>query len=647
MGRPSWGGKPTVVDSGAGVSKDRFTGLDTLALVRELRSLARARVDKAFDLPHGGWSIAFRVPGEGRRELVLVPGRYAALVEEIDHAEELGTLTKELRRLLTGTKLVGAAEPGGERYLEIELLAASSDPPLIVAVELFGTGNLLVARDGRILAVQHTKTWAHRAVRVGALYERPPSRADPWKSSPAEIEAALRGSRTDRATTLAARLSLGGPVAEEVLVRAGLPGNESAPTDADRAALQIRGAIERVFAEIGDSPRGFLYRRGEIPIDVEPFPSERFRSDPSVEEQLFPTFSAAAIAFFPSIAPIVPSESVARATKAVAELQRQREQQAAAILELEREAVRLSTDAETLLHRFPEAQEALESARRESPDVRSELEIRVDGRPIVVQPGKPLRESAQALFVESKRVRAKLEGARAALVDTDRRVIEDRPAVPVVGEVSGGTRTKTKGPHWFERYRWFLSSEGILVIGGRDAPTNDLIVRRYLNPTDRYVHADIHGAPSVIVKHPPPGEPPATDLTMEEAGQWGVAFSKAWRAGLASASAFWVEADQVSKAGASGEFVPRGAWVIHGTKHLMKDLPTEVAIGIVPYEGAELWTVAPPRAFERLGQSRFILTPGEERDRPEREIELARDLGLPRSRIQSLLPSGGITFRRA
>ena len=151
----------------------------------------------------------------------------------------------------------------------------------------------------------------------------------------------------------------------------------------------------------------------------------------------------------------------------------------------------------------------------------------------------------------------------------------------------------------------------------------------------------------MIVEHPAPGQPIASDATMEEAGQWGVAFSKAWRAGLASASAFWVEADQVSKAGASGEFVPRGAWVIHGTKHMMKDLRTELAIGTVPYEGAELWTVAPPRSLERIGQPRFILGPGEERDRADREIELARELGLTRSRIQALLPSGGLTFRRA
>jgi predicted ribosome quality control (RQC) complex YloA/Tae2 family protein len=78
---------------------------------------------------------------------------------------------------------------------------------------LFGTGNLLVARGRRLVAVAHSKTWAHRSVRIGADYMRPPSRGNPWTKSAAELEAALGQSRTDRASTIAARLSFGGPIA--------------------------------------------------------------------------------------------------------------------------------------------------------------------------------------------------------------------------------------------------------------------------------------------------------------------------------------------------------------------------------------------------------------------------------------------------
>ena len=99
---------------GTPTPKDRFTALDTLAVVREIRARSRARVDKAFDLPQGGWSIALRVPGEGRLELLVVPGRYAALLPfGSDRSEELSPFARELRRLLTGAVLERVTEPAG------------------------------------------------------------------------------------------------------------------------------------------------------------------------------------------------------------------------------------------------------------------------------------------------------------------------------------------------------------------------------------------------------------------------------------------------------------------------------------------------------------------------------------------------------
>ncbi|EQD44195.1 protein containing DUF814, partial [mine drainage metagenome] len=155
-----------------------------------------------------------------------------------------------------------------------------------------------------------------------------------------------------------------------------------------------------------------------------------------------------------------------------------------------------------------------------------------------------------------------------------------------------------------------------------------------------------HGAASVVVKRPAPGLPGFTEATVREAGQWAVAFSKAWRAGHASASAFWVRPEQVSKSAASGEFVPRGAWMIHGTKNFLKDLPLELALGPIRYEAEERWVVAPETALRARGTVRAILRPGEERERPALEATLARDLGISRSLLQSLVPAGGLTVRR-
>ena len=623
--------------------KDRFTALDTLALVREIRGLARARVDKAFDLPDGGIALSLRVPREGRQELLLVPGRYAALRgEAADHSEELGPLAKDLRRWIAGAIVVSAADPKSERYLEIALVRGG-DEVYTLALEFFGTGNIVLARAGRIVAVARARAWAHRILRPGADYVRPPERGNPWAMSAEEIGAELRRSRNDLASTLAARLSLGGPVAEEVLARSGLSG--ATPASSVEEVAPLHRAIAAIVAEIADPPRGYLYERDGEPIDATPYPSLRWGSDPTVRGIELPRFSDAAARYFATLAPSRGPAPPTAAEKERANLERQLERQRAAVVALETEARDRVADGQALLTHFGDAETRLRAIPGVEGAEGDPVPIEVGGRTVGVRRDLGVRGSAQALFEEGKRLRAKLAGARGALAETEARLA--RPAEgPAAPKRRGGVAPESGPEHWFERFRWFISSDGFVVVAGRDAATNDRVVRRHLRDGDIYAHADLHGAASVIVKSRGPGADPPPATTLREAAAWAVAFSKAWRAGLASASAFWVAADQVSKTPATGEFVARGAWVIHGTKHFERDLPLELALGRIRYEGSERWTVAPPSAVRALGEPVVLLTPGEERERSEREIELSRETGLSRSRLQGMLPAGGLNVRR-
>ena len=55
---------------------------------------------------------------------------------------------------------------------------------------------------------------------------------------------------------------------------------------------------------------------------------------------------------------------------------------------------------------------------------------------------------------------------------------------------------------WFEKFYWFISSDGYLIVSGHDAQQNEIIVKRYLSKGDLYIHADLHGAASVVIKNP-------------------------------------------------------------------------------------------------------------------------------------------------
>jgi predicted ribosome quality control (RQC) complex YloA/Tae2 family protein len=108
---------------------------------------------------------------------------------------------------------------------------------------------------------------------------------------------------------------------------------------------------------------------------------------------------------------------------------------------------------------------------------------------------------------------------------------------------------KMRKTHWFEKFHWFVSSENFLVIAGRDAQQNEQVVKRYLQANDLYIHAEIHGASSVVVKNPGGGAVPP--VTLSQAGIFCLCFSSAWK-NKTTARAYWVHADQVSKTAPTG-----------------------------------------------------------------------------------------------
>ncbi|KAK1833125.1 fibronectin-binding protein A N-terminus-domain-containing protein [Podospora conica] len=134
---------------------------------------------------------------------------------------------------------------------------------------------------------------------------------------------------------------------------------------------------------------------------------------------------------------------------------------------------------------------------------------------------------------------------------------------------------------WFEKFTWFVSSDGYLVLGGRDAQQNEMLYRRHLKKGDVYVHADVHGASSVIIKNnPKTPDAPIPPSTLAQAGHLSVCCSTAWdsKAGM---GAYWVNADQVSKAAPAGEFLPVGSFMVRGKRNLLPPALLMLGFGLL------------------------------------------------------------------
>ena len=131
---------------------------------------------------------------------------------------------------------------------------------------------------------------------------------------------------------------------------------------------------------------------------------------------------------------------------------------------------------------------------------------------------------------------------------------------------------------WFEKYIYFISSDGHLVLGGKDAQQNEIIYRRYLRKGDVYVHADLKGAVPMIIKNKPnTPDAPIPPSTLSQAGHLSVCTSDAWDS-KAVMSAWWVRSDQVSKTGQTGEFLPAGIFNIKGKKEFLP--PAQLVVGL-------------------------------------------------------------------
>ncbi|XP_077123436.1 ribosome quality control complex subunit NEMF [Ranitomeya variabilis] len=161
----------------------------------------------------------------------------------------------------------------------------------------------------------------------------------------------------------------------------------------------------------------------------------------------------------------------------------------------------------------------------------------------------------------AKKTQKTVEAAEKAFKSAEKKTKQTLKEVQTVSTIQ-----KARKVYWFEKFLWFISSENYLVIAGRDQQQNEMIVKRYLRPGDLYVHADLHGATSCVIKNPT-GEP-VPPRTLTEAGTMAVCYSAAWDARVIT-SAWWVHHNQVSKTAPTGEYLTTGSFMIRGKKNFL------------------------------------------------------------------------------
>ncbi|MFX0073130.1 MAG: NFACT RNA binding domain-containing protein, partial [Candidatus Hermodarchaeota archaeon] len=155
---------------------------------------------------------------------------------------------------------------------------------------------------------------------------------------------------------------------------------------------------------------------------------------------------------------------------------------------------------------------------------------------------------------------------------------------------------------WYEKFRWFESSDGFLVIGGRDASSNEAIFKKYIETHDLVLHTTFPGSPLTIIKNPENKQIP--ENTIMESADFTASFSKAWKEAWGVVDVFYINPNQVSKSPPSGEYLPKGSFMISGKKNFIKNAKTELAIGLKLVE-----LEAPKKEKEQIYYPKIIVGP--------------------------------------
>lgn len=629
--------------------KKEMTAFDVAAITSELQGLVGGFLDKIFHWDGRNVLLRVNVQGEGKKELMLKDGRWLHLVADRPETPDTPSgFAVHLRKVLYNTRIVSIAQRDFDRIVTMDL--ADRDGAYQIVFELIGEGNLIVVNEGKIINALEQKRWRHRDVLIGAEYAYPPSRFDPRTASAEEFRTAVLTSKSDLVRTLATSVNLGGQYGEEVCLRTGLDKGRKASGMSDEEIASLRSATLGLFDALQEREFACLVSEGGEAIDATPYP---LKVNEGYDREDLPTLSAAISAFLAKR-----KEDEVKVDAELERLQRQLDQQLKGIEATEREAASLQAQGDLLYTSYADVSLTLgkmnELSRNTSwerlkeqgvkvPLVtsvdpqRKSFAMRIGDEQVTLDYTVSIDENANRLYSAAKELREKAAGARVALEET-RKAMAKREAKGLKEAQQARDRMQPTKRFWFESYKWFFTSGGRLVLGGRDAKTNDQVVKKHLGDRERYAHADFHGAPSIVVKD----GAGANEGEMREVCQFALCHSKAWNAGAAEGTAYWVLPDQVSKRPEAGEFAPRGAFIIRGKRNYEHHLPLEMAVAEVQVEGSRKIVCAPKESID--SERKVVVIPGK-MPRGKASSALARAFGVPEEEISRILPPGDLEIK--
>ena len=646
-----------------------MSNVDIYAISSELKKLLKdARFQKAYQPSKDTVLIRFHVPGFGRRDVIFQAGMRVHITNYPPPNPKVPPgFPMLLRKYLNGGTVTQVRQHHFDRIMEIEI---QKEHKYTLIIELFSKGNIiLLDEEGQIILPLKRKLWQDRRISSKETYKYPLERGlNPIHAEKEEIKDLFLDSDTDIIRTLA-KSGFGGLYAEEIVLRAGVTKDRPAQEISDEELESIYKAIKEIFQPLLVAEfHPQIISEGKD--DVLPLNLKIYEKYPS---KVFPSFNEAADEFYSSIVgddikKVQEDIWAAEVGKFTKRLRIQKE----TLDKFEKTVVESKIKGDLLYSHYQEVEgvmriigqarekyswqeiiKIIKDAKKkkvkgtelvESADKMGNLVLILEDKRIKLDSHLSIPENAEIYYNKGKKAKRKIKGVNLAIGKTLKEIDKAESKRDVALEqIKIPQRRVKKELKWFEKLRWFLSSDGFLVVGGRDAATNESVVKKYMENNDIYLHSDIHGAPSVVVKSEGKEIP---ENTFNEAASLAASFSSAWTKGFGSQDVYWVKPDQISKTPQSGEFVAKGAFIIRGSRNYVRGVPLLIAVGVVDYEGMRIMA-GPISAVSKYTDNYSVIKPGfTKKEEISRNIlrKIDKDNVVTLDDVVRVLPSGKCDF---
>ena len=553
-------------------------------------------------------SILFKLHHTEKSDLFMMistSGVWLTTVK-IDQMEP-NRLLKRLRSDLLRLKLKKIEQIGAERIAYFTFEGFGKE--FILIGEFFGDGNILLCnKEMKILALQHSIEVRHRKLGVGLEYVQPPNKGlDIFNIIESDFDE-LKTTELVSAKWFGRTLGLPKKYVEGVFDMVNIDPKKIGNLLTNDEIKKIFETTKKIVNDVVSGNHEAVIIRNEkseiLPLRLGKIEGEMVSTN-SFIEGLDTIFTENIVAKGKSI-------QSSRSDKKIKELQTQISEQQKAIETVKERSKNITNVANSLFEMVSKgilsiedksAQEILVIHNAKLTSEKGISLIVVEDEKIKINTKLSLQSIASVLFNEAKKQSGAIKSIEDIKSKTEKKLENLQNKTELEQDIMLVTEIRKK--NWYERYRWFYTSDGYLVIGGRDAASNSAVVRKHLVKNDKIFHADIFGSPFFIIKN----AENAPDTSMNEVAHATVCFSRAWREGLYGVSAYWVNPEQVKKSAPSGEFLPKGSFTIEGQRNFINSGNLKLSVGIIPQDDGHVLTCGPSETIKKNSICYAIIEP--------------------------------------